>query len=146
MPLLRNYQGGANAARQSTGGLLAAAAMLSTVGAALHMLVVPEHFEEWWGYGTFFLITALAQGFGGIALWRWPGHPLFLIGIAGNLAIVGLWLTTRSVGVPFFGPHAWEIEGIGAVDLACTLSEIVLIFTLSVLLRGLGRIREVDAA
>lgn len=110
-------------------------AALSLTAALLHLWVMPEHFEEWWGYGTFFLIVALGQGFGGIALLRWQTRPLFLLGIGGNLAIVVLWLTTRTAGIPFFGPHAWEVEEVGAIDLGCTLAEAVAIITLAALVR-----------
>jgi hypothetical protein len=40
---------------------LYAAASLSLAAALIHLWVMPEHFEEWWGYGTFFLATAAAQ-------------------------------------------------------------------------------------
>jgi hypothetical protein len=116
------------------------AAALSLAAALLHLWVTPEHFEEWWGYGAFFMVAALAQGIGGAALLRWPVEPLFVVGIFGNLAIVVLWLTTRTAGVPFFGPHAWEVESVGAVDLGCTLAELALLATLAALLRTVRQI------
>ena len=36
--------------------VLYAAAALSLLAALIHLRVMPEHFEEWWGYGTFFLV------------------------------------------------------------------------------------------
>ena len=45
-------------------------------------------------------------------------------GIAGNLAIVVLYLLTRTVGIPFFGPEAGEVEGFGFVDVCATASEV----------------------
>ena len=47
-----------------------------------------------------------------------------LLGIGGNLAIVGLYLLTRMVGIPLFGPGAGEVEEIGFVDLCATTSEV----------------------
>ena len=41
--------------------VLYAAAALSLLAALIHLWVTPEHLEEWWGYGAFFLVTALAQ-------------------------------------------------------------------------------------
>jgi hypothetical protein len=47
--------------------------------------MVPEHLEEWWGYGAFFLVLAVAI----------------------------LWLVTRTTEIPFLGPHAGESRGSG---------------------------------
>src|SRR5215217_8480829 len=40
---------------------LYAAAALSLLAALAHLWVTPKHFEEWWGYGTFFLVAAAVQ-------------------------------------------------------------------------------------
>jgi hypothetical protein len=42
-------------------GVLYTVAALSLIAGLIHLWVVPEHFEEWWGYGVFFLVAALAQ-------------------------------------------------------------------------------------
>jgi hypothetical protein len=39
--------------------VLYAAVALSLLAALIHLRVIPEHFEEWWGYGTFFLVCAI---------------------------------------------------------------------------------------
>ncbi len=117
---------------------------LSLFAALIHLWVMPEHFEEWWGYGTFFLVSALAQGLYGAALLRGPGRPLLLLGVGGNLSIVVLYILMRTVGIPFFGPHAGEVEGVGVADLAATAAELALVAALlTVLLRGLPRERVV---
>ena len=36
-------------------GVLFMVAALSLVAGLIHLWVMPEHFEEWWGYGVFFL-------------------------------------------------------------------------------------------
>ncbi len=124
---------------------LYAAAVFSLLAALIHLWVMPEHFEEWWGYGTFFLALALAQGLYGAALLRRPRRPLLLLlGVGGNLSVVALYLLTRTVGIPFFGPHAGEAEGVGVADLSATAAELALAVALgSVLLRGLPRERVV---
>lgn len=53
--------------------ILYLAGALSLVAALAHLWVTPEHFEEWWGYGVFFLVAALVQGLYGAALLRCPG-------------------------------------------------------------------------
>ncbi len=124
--------------------VLYVAAAFSLLAALIHLWVIPEHFEEWWGYGAFFLISAVAQGAYAAALLRWPRRPLLLLGIGGNVSIIVLYLLTRTVGIPFFGPHAGEVEGVGVADLFATTSELALVVALlGVLLRGLPRERVV---
>ncbi len=104
--------------------ILYAAAGLSLVTALVHLWVMPEHFEEWWGYGAFFLVAAAAQVLYAPLLLRWPNRAVLLAGIAGNLAIVVLYLLTRTVGIPLFGPEAGEVEGVGFADVCATTSEL----------------------
>ena len=40
--------------------IYAAAAALSLIASLVHVWIMPEHFAEWWGYGLFFLISAVA--------------------------------------------------------------------------------------
>jgi hypothetical protein len=62
-----------------------------------------------------------------------------LLGVAGNLAIVILWLVTRTTGIPLLRPHAGEVEEVRALDLFCTLAEVCLVFGLGALaMRGLA--------
>jgi hypothetical protein len=114
--------------------LLSAVAILSLVAAVIHIGVMPEHFEEWWGYGLFFLVAAAAQALYAVAILRAPTPTLLWVGIVGNLAIIALWVLTRTIGIPFFGPHAGEIEEVGTMDLASKLAEILLVALLGVLL------------
>jgi hypothetical protein len=129
--------------------VLYSAAALSLLAALIHLLVTQEHFEEWWGYGTFFLVCAIVQGAYAPIVLRWPGRPILLLGAAGNLAVAILWLVTRTTGIPLLGPHAGDIEEIGVLDLACTLAEIGVVAGLGALaMRGLatqGRIQVVVA-
>lgn len=115
---------------------LYAAAGLSVMAGLLHLLVMPEHFEEWLGYGLFFLIVALAQLVYAVLLLRRPASRALLVaGIVGNALIVGFWAFTRTVGVPL-GPAAGEVEAIGVVDTVSKLAELALIGCLVLLLRN----------
>ena len=118
--------------------MLYAAAALSLVAALIHLWVMPEHFREWWGYGAFFLASAAAQVLYVPLLLGRPSRGILLLGVGGNLAIVSLYLLTRTVGIPLFGPHAGEVEGAGFMDLCATTSELGIVAALgAVLLRGL---------
>jgi manganese oxidase len=112
--------------------LLGMAIAFTMVAALIHVLVMPEHFEEWWLYGVLFVLVALLQGFYGVALWLWGGRTVFILGMVGNLAIVVFYLVTRTVGVPF-GPHVGDVEAVGVLDLTATSSEVVLVATLALL-------------
>lgn len=113
-------------------GLYSTAA-LSMTAASIHLWVAPEHLAEWWGYGVFFLMVALAQGLFGVAVLRWPTRPLLLAGIAGNLGIVAFYIISRTAGIPFIGPHAGEVHAAGTLDLISVAAELGLVGLLVVL-------------
>ena len=117
-------------------------AALSLIAALIHLWVMPEHFDEWWGYGTFFLVCAVAQAIYAPLLLVRPNRTIILLGIAGNSAIVLLYLCTRVVGIPIFGPEVWEVEGVGIIDLCATSSEAAMVVALGALLStGTVRVR-----
>ena len=103
---------------------LYAAAALSLLAGLIHLWVTPEHFEEWWGYGVFFVVAGAAQILYVPIVLLLPTRIVLLLGIAGDLAIVALYLLTRTVGIPMFGPEAGEVEGFGFVDVCATASEV----------------------
>jgi hypothetical protein len=95
--------------------VLLVAAACSVGAAAIHAVVCPEHLHEGLLYGGFFAVATGAQ-----LVWAWLAihHPqrwVLAAGLTGNLAIIGLWLITRTVGIPL-GPEAGEVEAIGALD------------------------------
>jgi hypothetical protein len=110
--------------------ILYAAAGFSLVAAFIHLWAIPEHFEEWWGYGAFFLASAVAQASYAIVLLARPGQQLLIAGIVSNSAIVLLYLVTRTLGIPFFGPEAGVVEEVGALDVVATASEAALVIGL----------------
>ena len=131
-----------------TKNLLYGTAGLSVCAAIVHGIVTPEHFEEWWGYGTFFMTAALIQLFYGLLLvfqpWQpdpirgtkgFPAKYLYWAGIIGNGFLIVLYVVTRTVGIPFFGPEAGEVEAVSAISLISKVIESVLIIALIILLR-----------
>src|SRR3712207_1368570 len=117
-------------------GVLYTVATLSLLAALIHLWVMPEHFEEWWGYGMFFLVAGVVQVVYVPLLLRWPNQTVLLLGIAGNSAIVLLYLFTRAVGIRFFGPEAGEVEGVGIIDVCATSSEAAIVVALGELVPG----------
>jgi hypothetical protein len=69
---------------------------------------------------------------------RRPRPWLVAVGIAGNVAIVAMYVVSRTAGPPL-GPHAHVPERAGAVDLLTTAAEIALVGVLLTLLGGRSR-------
>lgn len=111
---------------------LYAAVAFSLTAAVTHLWVTPGHFSEWWGYGAFFAVAALAQGIYAILLLRAPGRKLYLAGIAGNLAIVSGFVAAYTAGMPL-GPHAGAAHPMDALGIVATGSELALVLALVVL-------------
>jgi hypothetical protein len=127
---------------------------LSVAAGVGHGLVAPEHLREWWGYGLFFALAAVGQVFFGALLlaapWRYdetgglapvrhrPVRVLCGVGIVVNALVIGLYTVTRTVGVPFLGPAAGEVEPLGLGGVVTTLFEVALVGVLFALWRDPG--------
>lgn len=119
------------------------AGAVSFLAGILHAAAGPSHYAEWWAYGLFFYGAAAAQMVFGIILgtqgvearggWDAVRRRFYVLGIAGNLAIMALWLVTRLVAIPF-GPEAGERESIGLLDGISKTVETVLVVLLARLL------------
>ena len=124
--------------------LVYAAAALSLVAALVHLWATPEHFNSsWWGYGAFFVATALAQGTFAIAVLRWPGTLLCVAGILGNLSIIAMYVVTRTSGIPV-GPEAGMIEDPGALDMTSMVAQVGIVIVLVAMLGDVARRRMVN--
>jgi len=97
-------------------------AALSIVAGAIHAVVAPPHFAEAWTFGAFFAILAAFQL--GWAVWIYvrPSALGFRAGAAVSLAAIGVWIVSRTTGMPF-GPDPWQTESIGPLDVAATAGE-----------------------
>jgi hypothetical protein len=89
----------------------------------MHLFVMEPHFLEWWAYGAFFLASAVGQAALAVLILRITPAWLVLSGIAGNLAIIGMYVLSRTNGPPL-GPHAGRPEGAGVLDLTCAIAEL----------------------
>jgi hypothetical protein len=115
-----------------------AAAVLSMLAGWIHVFFAPEHFEEWVGYGVFFVVASICQMlFALMVITNAPlRRELLWAGILGNMALLALWGITRTIGIPFFGPNAGEVETVGLLDLTAQIAELALIACLIILLRS----------
>lgn len=122
------------------------------ISGGAHGLVTQAHFQEWWGYGVFFLVASVCLIGFGLALITdaidpryMPGdvHRLrrlmYLAGAVGNVSIIALYVLSRTVGVPL-GPNAGSVESVGGVDLVAKTTEILAVAGLVVLLLKTRRI------
>lgn len=116
---------------------------LSLAAALGHLWETPGHFLLWWGYGAFFLVVALALGLFGVALLRWPGPRLYLVGIWANLAVLLVYLASRTWRVPF-GPHAGTLEETGFVDMSAAVAGMAVVVVLATMLGGGTRRRTMN--
>src|SRR5262245_31221961 len=106
--------------------VLGALASLSAAAAAIHFAVVFEHFEDYLLYGVFFLVLAWAQLiWPAVLLWR-PSRLWLWLGMAGNAAVLAVYVASRTVGLPF-GPDLHHPEPVGALDVVSCVLEFALI-------------------
>lgn len=111
---------------------------LSGGAGIIHLVAAPGHVAEIGDLAGGFVAAALFQ-----LLWiRWclagPSRRTAVIGIAGNLAIIGAWAWTRIIGLPL-GELASVPEPVGYPDGVAVLFEVALIGGLLVRAFGLDR-------
>jgi hypothetical protein len=111
-----------------------ALALLSIGAAVIHFVVIPGHWDEYWGQGLFFIVAAIAQVLWAVWILVAPSRLIYLAGAAGNAAIVVLWVVTRTAGVPA-GPGAGEREAVEFADTLATVFEVLLVVGVLMLAR-----------
>src|ERR1700694_5346762 len=109
--------------RPTFGGVRLYSAALLTLGAALiHLAAAPAHLSQYLPFGLFFLaIGSLASVLAGEVVAR-PTHGLVLTLALSNLALVGLWFVSRTVGLPI-GPEPGVPEAVSVADVMCLVME-----------------------
>ena len=132
---------------------------LSIAASLVHGALVSSHADEWWLYGVFFMLASAAQGLYGFAVLgshmvngspiseRWSlraRQAFYLSGIVGNGALVGMYVLSRTVGVPL-GPGAGEVEEWDVLGVVTKAMELAVIVTLALLLERTRVQRDRDA-
>jgi hypothetical protein len=106
----------------------------------INILATPLYFEQWLGYGAFFVTTAALQVMYSMALAVGrPNRTLLWVGIAGNALVIALWAFTRTLGIPF-GPMAGEMLPVGLLDSVAQILAATQIAHLVVLLYQFDRL------
>jgi hypothetical protein len=115
------------------GWLPAFASALSLSAAIAHLGVAEPHYRAWWLHGLFFVVCGALQAlFAVLVLWR-PRAWLVLTGIAGTLAILGMYVYSRTNGSPV-GPHEGVPEPPGVYDMTTAAGEVALVVVLVLML------------
>lgn len=138
-------------------GFVLAAAMGATMAGVVHLLAVPGHWATSPHMSAFFVAVGTAQ-LVLVVLLRWRLPDAVIVGvIAGHLAIMGMYLASRTVDLPFVPPHdrahdmehlpvpravgdgipvypGSRVEPVGVLDLVCLVAELVLVVSLAALL------------
>lgn len=100
-------------------------ALVATATAAgVHAAVAPPHLREGLVAGAFFLVVAGAQGAWAVAATR-PTPRLLRTGVALHLALVAVWLLSRTTGLPAWTGSPEPGHAVGAWDLTCVAWQLV---------------------
>jgi hypothetical protein len=110
------------------------AAVLAIAAGMIHAVAAVGHVSEYWLFGAFFAVLAVAQVAWGALVYRGAGRRLLAAGAWGSGAVALLWLVSRTTGLPI-GPHAGSPEAAGPLDVIATLDEQVTVAIVLGLLR-----------
>jgi hypothetical protein len=102
------------------------AALASFGAAAIHIAVVPAHWQEWAPAGLFFAALALVQLMWALTVLVRTTTPVLAAGILLNVGAVALWGLSRTAGAPV-GPHAGVPELVAGADLCALLLQIYVV-------------------
>ena len=81
---------------------LVPAGLLAAAG-GLHLAALPGHLSESMLAGAFFAVTAAAQLLGAVLVATRPSPRTYRAVVAGNVAVLTLWLMSRTTGLPIGG-------------------------------------------
>jgi len=110
-------------------------ATFSLAAGVIHLVMVPTHAQESTLDGVGFAVVGWVQIIGAIALLLKPGRRLLQATVLFNLAVIGVWAWSRTVGLPV-GGHAGLVESVSGIDLLCAVLEGALVIgTAALLLR-----------
>lgn len=107
--------------KKTDGRLAARCAAVASFGAGvIHLAVAPAHWRDWAFSGLFFVIAGLCQLIWTFFAWSRPTVLVLAIGIAANVGLVALWVTSHTSGAPF-GPNAGQPEPVEPAGISVQL-------------------------
>ena len=116
------------------------AAIASGGTALIHFAAAPAHWGSWALSAGVFVFVAACQAAWAYSAWTRPTSLVLGAGIAVNLAIAVLWISSRTEGIPF-GPHAGQPEAVEGAGICALLLECYIVMG-----AGWAWIRESQAA
>ena len=113
---------------------------LSAAAGLIHAKALFDHAPHYWLFAVFFGVLTYAQVLWALLVYRRPDDRRWLMPAAvGSLAVVGLWLVSRTVGLPI-GPWAGRPEPLAITDMTATVIELLLAALIVAMLRPQGRV------
>jgi hypothetical protein len=111
-------------------------ALASAGAGVIHLVVIPEHLEEFAPFGWGFLALGAFQLLWAGAIVLAPSRPVLFLGVIVSALTVGVWILSRTSGLPV-GPEAGEPEPIGTLDALASALEGVIVLGGAFLLTSL---------
>jgi hypothetical protein len=109
---------------------------LATISAAaglIHLAAALSHFGVSPFHAAFFIGTGLVQLAAATLLVSRPDSWVFAATASGNTLILGIWVMSRTIGIPL-EPESWTPEPVGIADAVATVLELALVIGTLVLL------------
>jgi hypothetical protein len=110
-------------------------AALSLAAAAIHAAFILDHLEEALIFGGFFIACTVLQLAQAYLFATTTARWVYSFGLLTNLAIMLVWLVSRTTGVPF-GPMPGVPEAVGVPDMLCGVLEGAIVVRCAWLLAG----------
>ena len=101
-------------------------ALALAASAGIHAAVIGDHYAESGMVGAFFVLVSAVQFLQALAAAARPTRSVWLAVGASNLALVLIWLASRTIGLPVSsGAHG--VEAIGVLDASAVALECVVV-------------------
>lgn len=97
-------------------------ASLGLAAGAIHLAMAPIHAGSSTTEALLFAGAGWAQILLAIAVIIWPSRTVFAGTLLVNAAIIGVYIMSRTVGVPF-GDQPWDATSVSGIDLMTTMFE-----------------------